>query len=76
MKAQEIAQVHNEALSAEQSYVQWRDHILNAREDMNAVVTPRGNSLQLNLSGITPRGPELTTPRGYLIILLYISQNN
>jgi hypothetical protein len=35
------------------------------REEMTPMYSPRGNSLQIDLIGATPRGPAVITPRGY-----------
>lgn len=52
-------------MKTESNYVDWRKRIHESREQMNPTYTPRGNSLQLNLSGLTPRAQGLKTPRGY-----------
>jgi len=65
-KAKAIADAHNKAVKLETSYQDWRQRILKNREDMKVELTPRGNSLKLNLSGLTPRGPDMHSPRGYM----------
>lgn len=34
-------------------YINWRDKVIESREDLNPVYTPRGNSLQININGNT-----------------------
>lgn len=63
--AKQLAEEHSEAVKLEESYLGWRSRIVQKREELAPELTPRGNSLYLNLSGVTPRGPELKTPRGF-----------
>jgi len=48
-----------------ENYENWRQRILDKREGMDEKYTPRGNSLDIQLIGATPRGPEVSTPRGF-----------
>ena len=64
-KAKAVADAYNEAVNLETTYQQWRGRIKDNRETMKPEMTPRGNSLKINLSGLTPRGPMHGTPRGY-----------
>lgn len=64
-KAKAVADAYNEAVHLETSYSGWRGRIKQNREHMEPKFTPRGNSLKINLSGLTPRGPTHQTPRGY-----------
>jgi hypothetical protein len=63
--AKEIVDAHEKVNKIEDSYKDWRNRIFDHREDMQPVFTPRGRGLRIDLHGITPRGPELVTPRGY-----------
>ena len=63
--AKKISEAHNAALKLETDYGLWRNRALEKREDMIQEFSPRGNSLKINLSGVTPRGPLLATPRGF-----------
>lgn len=65
VKAKEIAAKHNEEVEKEKGYVDWRKRISVERENFSNEFTPRGNSIQIDLKGVTPRGPELETPRGF-----------
>ena len=64
-KAKAIADAHNAATKLENSYQNWRKNVFDGREDVRPQVTPRGNSLKIDLSGLTPRGPEVKMPKGY-----------
>ena len=64
-KAKAIADAYNAAVHLETEYQSWRGRIKKNREKTQAKFTPRGNSLEINLSGLTPRGPSHSTPRGY-----------
>lgn len=44
-------------------YSQWRERIGKARDNAAPVFTPRGNSLKVNLGGITERAAEMLSPR-------------
>lgn len=55
--------VKNHETRAEEEYSQWREHIQKAREEANPVFTPRGNSLELELGGVTERAGIMQTPR-------------
>lgn len=44
-------------------YSQWRERMAKARDDASPVFTPRGNSLQVNLGGVTERAGEMRSPR-------------
>ena len=63
-KSKEVANAHNAVMNAENAYLDWRHRIKDQRETMEAIKTPRGNSLQINLSGVTPRAGDIHTPRG------------
>jgi hypothetical protein len=56
------------AIRVENDYISWRRHLLAGREDMHPQFSPRGNSLEITLNGVTPRGPDLATPRGYAAV--------
>jgi hypothetical protein len=64
-KAKLVAAVHNAAMKLENDYNNWRSRVQQSRENLQAEYTPRGNSLKIDLSGLSPRGPEMSTPRGY-----------
>jgi alpha-tubulin suppressor-like RCC1 family protein len=63
--AKKIASEQFSGLKKEEAYVNWRHRMMKKREDINPQYTPRGNSLAIDISGITPRGPDITTPRGF-----------
>lgn len=63
-KAKEVADSHNQVMLTEHAYTDWRSRIRDKRESVKPVTTPRGNSLAINLSGVTPRAKEMHTPRG------------
>ena len=64
-KAKSMAAEHNHALKLETDYANWRERIHRQREELEPEYTARGNSLKIDLSGITPRGASLVTPRGF-----------
>lgn len=64
-KAQAVIEKSSEALRVETEYKKWRMRLLTARAEMDPQFTARGNSLAIHLSGLTARGPGLSTPRGY-----------
>lgn len=68
-KAAEISKaeaLQNDAhMNAAKNYEDWRHRIANKREQMVPEFTPRGNSLQIDLIGVTPRANEMVTPRGF-----------
>lgn len=68
-KASEIAkkenEVHQKQIKSAENYQEWRLRIAHKREEMETKLTPRGNSIDIHLIGATPRGPEVSTPRGY-----------
>jgi len=68
-KAKEMADTHNEAVKLETDYASWRDRLFQNREYLEPEYTARGNSLKINLSGLTPRGASLTTPRSALFVI-------
>lgn len=63
-KARDVAAAHHKVMSIENSYIDWRNRIKEQRENLEIKLTPRGNSLALNLSGVTPRAKTMHTPRG------------
>jgi alpha-tubulin suppressor-like RCC1 family protein len=63
--AKKIANEQYSGLKKEEAYINWRHRMTVKREDLDPKYTPRGNSLTLELSGVTPRGPDLSTPRGF-----------
>ena len=64
-KAQALISKFTEDNRVESEYIQWRSRLLDCRQDAAPQYSPRGNSLELNLQGLTARGPGLNTPRGY-----------
>ncbi len=68
-KANEIqkkmAEQHEKALKEAENYQEWRQRVAHKREGMEAQLTPRGNGYDIDLIGATPRGPAISTPRGY-----------
>ena len=64
-KAKKAAETYNKAMNIENDYLEWRDRTKDKRENNDPLYTARGNSLQINISGATPRGPEISSPRGY-----------
>lgn len=63
--SKEIAVEQERQYKLQSSYLDWRGRVSRKREDMTNEYTPRGNSLQINLIGATPRASEVLTPRGY-----------
>ena len=63
--ARKIEDNNKIALKVEVDYVDWRSRIADKRDDMDPILSPRGESLDIKIHGLTPRGPELSTPRGY-----------
>lgn len=63
--AKELANKHASDMKIETDYLDMRSRLLDKRENLHPEVTPRGNSLRIDLSGVTPRGPYLSTPRGF-----------
>lgn len=67
--AKKQQEVNQEQLQKQENYQEWRIRVAKKREDADiedqGKRTPRGNSLDINLIGVTPRGPEVATPRGY-----------
>lgn len=63
--ANRLADENSAQVAVETNYESWRARLYHKRQSMNPEMTARGNSLDLNLSGITPRAPKLVTPRGY-----------
>lgn len=47
----------------ESVYSRWRERMQKARDDASPVFTPRGNSLKVNLGGVTDRAGEMRSPR-------------
>ena len=64
-KSKQLGEIQNREMKIENDYSDWRDRIIEYREDLEPEYTARGNSLKINLSGVTPRGQDLQTPRGY-----------
>ncbi|CAN0314464.1 unnamed protein product, partial [Ectocarpus sp. 8 AP-2014] len=62
-KANEEAGLGSQYARGEHVYSQWRERMAKARDDASPVFTPRGNSLQVNLGGITERAAEMRSPR-------------
>lgn len=64
-KAKKVIEMNNKAMKLESDYVEYRQRLINKREKMEPSYTARGNSLEIDLNGLTARGPGLSTPRGY-----------
>ena len=63
--AKKIENENKIALKIESDYTDWRQRIAEKREDMDPVLSPRGENMEITLHGVTPRGPGIFTPRGY-----------
>jgi alpha-tubulin suppressor-like RCC1 family protein/Ca2+-binding EF-hand superfamily protein len=63
--ARKLAQETNAAMKIEMDYSSFRSRIVEKRESVETIATARGVSLQIDLSGVTPRGPAFKTPRGF-----------
>ena len=63
--AKQEADRHMAVMKIEEQYIKWRSRVKEKREQMKQKFTPRGNSLVINTSGVTPRAAGLSTPRGY-----------
>lgn len=55
--------MHLTTCRKEHLYSQWREYIRQARDDAKPAFTPRGNSLEIGLGGITERAGPSRTPR-------------
>jgi hypothetical protein len=64
-KARQLAAEQKQQTKVEKDYSNFRERIYRQREELQPLYTSRGNSLKINLSGLTPRGPNMLTPRGY-----------
>lgn len=64
-KSKQLAAEQKEHSKIEGDYANYRERIYHNREEFLPIYTSRGNSLKIDLSGITPRGPIMITPRGY-----------
>ncbi|CAM9489261.1 unnamed protein product [Hapterophycus canaliculatus] len=62
-KANEEAGLGCDYAKGETVYSQWRERISKARDNAAPIFTPRGNSLKVNLGGITDRAGEMLSPR-------------
>lgn len=56
---------HQQLMKYEDNYQAWRIKLDEGRADVFPEVTPRGNSFQIDIHGITPRANGMSTPRGY-----------
>ena len=63
--ARKLAAQHQAAYKIESDYMNYRERLMDKRESLKMEFTPRGVSLQIDLSGVTPRGPTTKTPRGF-----------
>ena len=63
--AKKVTEEHNKVMKIETDYDNYRNRLLFKREDMRPEYTPRGNSLKIQISGITPRAQELHSPRNF-----------
>lgn len=63
--SKQINAEHEKYLQSAQNYQEWRIRVANKREQIETQFTPRGHSLDIRLIGATPRGPEVSTPRGF-----------
>ena len=63
--SKEIALAQEIQIKTAQDYQEWRNRVVMKREQMGPMYSPRGNSLQIDLIGATPRAPVMSTPRGY-----------
>eukprot|EP01038_Epipyxis_sp_PR26KG_P010397 gene10397-13965_t len=61
----DLLALHGKDIKLAESYQEWRQRVVEKRENMNPTFTPRGNGLKIDLIGVTPRGPDHATPRGY-----------
>jgi hypothetical protein len=56
----------NEAmLRVERDYVDWRQRVEFNRDEVEPTFSPGGEGLEIVLHGVTPRGPDMNTPREY-----------
>jgi alpha-tubulin suppressor-like RCC1 family protein/Ca2+-binding EF-hand superfamily protein len=63
--ARKLASEHAASQKIEMDYVSYRERLLAKRESLETKLSPRGNSLEIDLLGVTPRGPTNKTPRGF-----------
>ena len=63
--AKKVTDEHNAVMKVEVDFENRRMRNQVKRDDMNREFTPRGNSLKINLSGVTPRAPKFNSPRSY-----------
>jgi Ca2+-binding EF-hand superfamily protein len=64
-RAEKAANIHDAAVRLETQYDAWRGRAAAKRESSVPEYSPRGNSLSLDIHGITPRAGDMSTPRGY-----------
>jgi alpha-tubulin suppressor-like RCC1 family protein/Ca2+-binding EF-hand superfamily protein len=60
-----ISDEHGANYKIEKDFEDWRIRAAEKREELQPQFTGRGNSLDIKLSGVTPRGPTLYEPRGF-----------
>ena len=66
--ADEVKRINDEneaKLRIERDYVDWRKRVDFNRDEIAPTFSPGGDSLEIILHGVTPRGPEMSTPREY-----------
>jgi alpha-tubulin suppressor-like RCC1 family protein len=63
--SKQLAIANDAHMNQAKNYEDWRRRIEAKREQMVPEHTPRGNSLHIDLIGMTPRAAEMVTPRGY-----------
>jgi alpha-tubulin suppressor-like RCC1 family protein/Ca2+-binding EF-hand superfamily protein len=64
-RAEKAANIHDAAVRLESQYEAWRGRAAAKAESLVPEYSPRGNSLSLDIHGITPRAGDMNTPRGY-----------
>lgn len=63
--ARKLAKQNHDAMKIETDYQYYRTRLMEKRESVENTYTPRGNSLHIDLSGMTPRANGMKTPRGF-----------
>jgi len=51
----------------EETFQNWKNNLYYRRQNMDPEYTPRGNSLLIEINGITPRARSMNTPRGFQV---------
>ncbi|CAM9892264.1 unnamed protein product [Choristocarpus tenellus] len=70
----EAKELENSRLESE--YAKWRGHIAASRDEAKPIFTPRGNSIDISISGVTTRAGDMGTPRAANAAVLLAGGSN